>query len=128
MDLIGIGIDLVYIPRIQRLLNQYGERFLRKIFSEEEIEYSLKRKNTAFHLASSFASKEAFFKAVGGYSPFSFKEIILKRDFEKGTPFLELKGKAEEIFKKRGGKKILLALSHENEYTISIVVILGKLK
>ena len=37
MDLIGIGIDLVYIPRIQRLLNQYGERFLRKIFSEEEI-------------------------------------------------------------------------------------------
>jgi holo-[acyl-carrier protein] synthase len=128
MDLIGIGIDLVYIPRIQRLLNQYGERFLRKIFSEEEIEYSLKRKNTAFHLASSFTSKEAFFKAVGGYSPFSFKEIILKRDFEKGTPFLELKGKAEEIFKKRGGKKILLALSHENEYTISIVVILGKLK
>jgi holo-[acyl-carrier protein] synthase len=128
MDLIGIGIDLVYIPRIQRLLNQYGERFLRKIFSEEEIEYSLKRKNTAFHLASSFASKEAFFKAVGGYSPFSFKEITLKRDFEKGTPFLELKGKAEEIFKKRGGKKILLALSHENEYTISIVVILGKLK
>jgi holo-[acyl-carrier protein] synthase len=128
MDLIGIGIDLVYIPRIQRLLNQYGERFLKKIFSEEEIEYSLKRKNTAFHLASSFASKEAFFKAVGGYSPFSFKEIILKRDFEKGTPFLELKGKAEEIFKKRGGKKILLALSHENEYTISIVVILGKLK
>jgi holo-[acyl-carrier protein] synthase len=128
MDLIGIGIDLVYIPRIQRLLNQYGERFLKKIFSEEEIEYSLKRKNTAFHLASSFASKEAFFKAVGGYSPFSFKEIILKRDFEKGTPFLDLKGKAEEIFKKRGGKKILLALSHENEYTISIVVILGKLK
>jgi holo-[acyl-carrier protein] synthase len=128
MDLIGIGIDLVYIPRIQRLLNQYGERFLKKIFSEEEIEYSLKRKNTAFHLASSFASKEAFFKAVGGYSPFSFKEIILKRDFEKGTPFLELKRKAEEIFKKRGGKKILLALSHENEYTISVVVILGKLK
>jgi holo-[acyl-carrier protein] synthase len=128
MDLIGIGIDLVYIPKIQRLLNQYGERFQKKVFSEEEIEYSLKRKNTAFHLASSFASKEAFFKAVGGYSPFTFKEIILKRDFEKGTPFLELKGKAKEIFKKRGGKKILLALSHENEYTISVVVILGKFK
>jgi len=126
MDFIGIGIDLVHIPRIEKLLNQYGERFLKKVFSKEEIEYSLKRKNTSFHLASSFASKEAFFKAVGGYSLFSFKEVILKRDPKKGTPFLEVKGKAEEIFKKRGGKKILLALSHENEYTISVVVILGK--
>jgi len=126
MDIIGIGVDLVHIPRIEKLLHQYREKFLKKIFSEEEIEYSLKRKNVSFHLASSFASKEAFFKAVGGYSSFSFKEIILKRDSKTGKPFLELKGKAKEIFKKRGGKKILLALSHENEYTISVVVILGK--
>ena len=128
MDLIGIGIDLVYIPRIQKLLDQYGSRFLKKIFSEEEIEYSLKRKNFFFHLASSFASKEAFFKAMGGYTPFSFKEIILKRDPYTRTPFLELTGKTKEIFQKRGGEKILLALSHENEYTISVVIILGNLK
>lgn len=128
MDLIGIGVDLVYIPRIQKLLDQYGSRFLKKIFSDEEIEYSLKRKNSFFYLASSFASKEAFFKAMGGYAPFSFKEIILKRNPQTGSPFLELTGKAKEIFQKKGGEKIFLALSHENEYTISIVVILGKSK
>jgi len=112
MDLIGIGVDLVHIPRIENLLNKYGSKFLKKVFSEEETEYALKRKNTAFHLASSFASKEAFFKAVGGYSPFSFKEIILKRNPQTGSPL----------------EKIYLALSHENEYTISIVIILGKSK
>jgi len=125
MDLIGIGIDLVYIPRIQKLLDQYGSKFLKKVFSEEEIEYAIKRKNASFHLASSFASKEAFFKAIGGYSPFSFKEVILKRDKKTGVPFLELSGKAKEVFQKKGGKKIYLALSHENEYTISIVIILS---
>ena len=128
MNLIGIGVDLVYIPRIQKLVDQYGLRFLKKIFSDEEIEYSLKRKNSFFHLASSFASKEAFFKAIGGYTPFSFKEIILKRNPYTKVPFLELTGKAKEIFQKRGGEKIFLALSHENEYTISIVIILGNLK
>lgn len=128
MGFIGIGVDLVYIPRIQRLFDQYGSRFLKKVFSEEEIEYAFKRKNVSFHLASAFASKEAFFKALGGYSPFSFKEVILKRDPQKKAPFLELAGKAREIFQKRGGEKICLALSHENEYTISIVVILGNPK
>ncbi len=123
MDLIGIGVDLVYIPRIEKLLAQYGSKFLKKVFSEEEIEYAFKRKNTSFHLASAFASKEAFFKAVGGYIPFSFKEIILKRNPKTGAPYLELTGKAKEIFQKRGGKKIYLALSHEKEYTISIVIL-----
>jgi holo-[acyl-carrier protein] synthase len=127
MDIIGIGVDLVHIPRIQKLLDQYGLKFLKKVFSEEEIEYALKRKNSAFHLASSFASKEAFFKATGGYSPFSFKEIVLKRNSQTGSPFLELSGKAKEVFQKRGGKKIHLALTHENEYTIGIVIIVGNL-
>ncbi len=123
MNFIGIGVDLVYIPKVEKILRNYGLRFLRKIYSEEEIEYAIQRKNTAFHLASSFASKEAFYKAIGGYSPFIFKEIILKRNSLTGAPFLELKGNAKRIFQEKGGKKIFLALSHQNEYTISIVII-----
>lgn len=128
MELIGIGVDLVHIPRIQALIDKYNQRFCKKVFSLEEVEYAFKKKNPAFHLASSFASKEAFFKAIGGYSPFILKEIVLKRDPQTGAPFLELSGKAKEVFKKRGGEKIYLALSHEKEYTISMVVILSKLK
>jgi len=123
MNFIGIGVDLVYIPKVEKILRNYGLRFLRKIYSEEEIEYAIQRKNTAFHLASSFASKEAFYKAIGGYSPFIFKEIILKRNSLTGAPFLELKGNAKRIFQEKGVKKIFLALSHQNEYTISIVII-----
>lgn len=124
MDLIGIGIDLVYIPKIEKLLKEYGSKFLKKIFSEEEIEYALQRKNTAFHLASSFASKEAFYKAIGGYTPFIFKEIILKRNPLTEAPFLELKGNAKKIFENKGGKKIFVALSHQKDYTVSIVIII----
>jgi len=123
LSIIGIGIDLVYIPRIQKLYENYGSKFLNKIFAQEEIDYAFQRKNFVIHLASAFASKEAFYKSVGGYSPFSFKEIILKRDIGTGRPYLKLTGLAERVFKERGGKKITLALSHENEYTISVVII-----
>jgi len=126
MHIIGIGVDLVYIPRIQSLFQKYGDRFLNKLFTKEEITYALQRKNTAFHLASAFASKEAFFKALGGYAPFSFKEIGLKRDPLTGAPFLELTGRAREIFYQRGGEKVFLALSHEKDYTISMIVITGR--
>ncbi|HDD35828.1 MAG TPA: holo-[acyl-carrier-protein] synthase [Candidatus Desulfofervidus auxilii] len=125
MNIIGIGIDLLYVPRIKRLYECYKERFLNKVFAKEEIKYALKRKNFILHLASSFSVKEAFFKATGGYSPFSFKEVILKRE-DNGKPYLELKGKAFEIFKKLNGNKILVSISHERDYAISIVFITGK--
>ncbi len=124
MSIIGIGIDLVYIPRIKRLYENYGERFLNKVFHQEEIEYAFQKKNFVIHLASAFASKEAFYKAVGGYSPFFFKEVVLVRNKNTGKPDLRLTGLAKRVFRKIGGKKITLALSHENEYTISIVIII----
>ncbi|MCX8041963.1 MAG: holo-ACP synthase [Thermodesulfobacteriaceae bacterium] len=123
MNPLRLGTDLVYIPRIERLISQYGDRFLNKIFTSEEIEYALKRVRHAFHLASAFSVKEAFFKAVGGYSPFSWKEVVLKREPSSGAPFLELRGKALEVFKSLSGNKIVVSLSHERDYVIGIVLI-----
>lgn len=123
MDHLRIGVDLVYIPRIEKLISRYGERFINKIFTSEEKDYAFRRSRSVFYLASAFSIKEAFFKAVGGYSPFSWKEITLKRDPFSGSPFLELKGKALEVFEKLSGNKILVTLSHEKDYVIGIVLI-----
>lgn len=123
---LGVGIDLVYVPRIKNLLKRYQIRFLKKIFTEEEIIYAFQKKDPVFPLASAFAVKEAFYKALGGYTPFRFKEISLIRDKSSGKPYIRLSGLAEDIFKKRGGKKIDLSLSHEFNYTIAIVHLWGE--
>lgn len=122
-DVIGIGIDLVSISRIQKLLFIYGERFLRKVFTAEEIDFAFQRKNSHVHLASAFAAKEAFFKAIGGYSPFILKEVSLSRNTD-GRPTVKLFGKARKIFENLGGKEILVSISHEKEYTICIILLL----
>ncbi|MFN3921909.1 MAG: holo-ACP synthase [Caldimicrobium sp.] len=126
MKCLGLGIDLIYTPRIRRLLETYKERFLKKFFHQEEIDYALKKTKVWEALAASFAVKEAFYKAIGGYSPFSFKEISLHRDPSTGKPYLKLYGKAEEIFQRRGGKKIDLSLSHDFQYTIVVVILWGE--
>lgn len=125
MKPLGIGIDLVYIPRIKSLIDRYQIRFLNKIFTEEEIAYALKKKDPSQALAGAFAVKEAFYKALGGYSPFRFREISLLRCESTGKPYIRLSGSAEEAFKKKGGKKIDLSLSHDFNYTIAIIQLWG---
>ena len=61
----GIGIDTIEVPRIARSVETYGEQFLHRIYSEEELRYSLPRPHAAEHLAARFAAKEAFAKALG---------------------------------------------------------------
>ncbi len=126
MKPLGVGIDLVYIPRIKKLLETYRERFLKKVFNQEEIEYAFSKRKPWEALASSFAAKEAFYKALGGYTPFSFSEITLIRGTPLSKPILKLQGRAKEIFHSKGGLKIDLSLSHDFEYTIAIVSLWGK--
>ena len=76
----GIGIDFLKVSRIKRILNKYGKNFLRKVFTDIEI----KKNNSFVHkenkFAKSFATKEAFVKALGtGFREgISFKDIVLK--------------------------------------------------
>lgn len=126
MNPLGIGIDLLYIPRFKKILENYQKRFLAKIFNVEEIEYAYSKLKPWEALAGAFSVKEAFFKAIGGYSPFSFKEITLVRSPLNGKPFLKLQGRAKETFLKKGGIKIDLSLSHDYEYTIAIVYLWGR--
>ena len=114
-----IGIDIVNNKRVKKIYERYGERFLKKVFTDEEINYSMKRKNFIESLSARFAVKEAFLKAIGkGLGEISLKEIEVRR--EKGAPFLKVYGKAKEIL---GNKKVEISITHDKDYSIGVCIV-----
>src|ERR1700682_2054419 len=94
MDIIGIGLDATEIDRIQATMTRFGDRFLRRIFTDGEIGYATRRRHPAPHLAGRFAAKEAAMKALGtGHS-----RGVLWKDIEVvrhgGPPKLQFHGGA----------------------------------
>src|SRR5207237_10695939 len=112
-NIIGLGLDATDIDRIAGTIERYGDRFLRRVFTEEEIAYAMRRRDPAIHFAGRFASKEAAMKALGtGHS-----QGVLWRDIEVvrlpgGPPQLQLHGGAARRFAKIGGRASKLSLTH----------------
>ena len=126
--ILGTGIDLLKVSRIKKLLDNYGDIFVKKVFSEYEIK---KNKNITLKvskIAKAFSTKEAFVKALGtGFTKeISFKDISLKNE-ERGKPIIDLSNRVQDYLKKKtpnGYKTIInVSISDEKEYVISNVII-----
>jgi holo-[acyl-carrier protein] synthase len=113
------GIDIIEISRIQAVLDRHGERFLKRVFSDQEI---LECRGRADALAVRFAAKEAASKALGtGIGPISWCEVeTLHR--RSGEPYLVLHGTAEKIAQELGLAVWAVSLSHSRENAIAVVV------
>ncbi len=122
--ILGVGIDVIQVDRIRKWESIPG--LYERYFHAQELETTLKNgRNRVLSLAARFAAKEAFGKAIGtGLYGFQLRDINVVND-PHGKPELLLEGKALEIFKKLGGKKIHVSLTHEEDYALSIVVIEG---
>ena len=125
MDIIGLGFDTTDIPRIGDVFDRYGERFLRRIFTEGEIAYCMRRRNPVPHLAGRFASKEAAMKALGtGHS-----RGVLWKDIEVfrtgGPPQLRLHGGAARRAEGMGVRKSLLTITHSEALAMAQVLLIG---
>lgn len=117
----GIGIDLVKIERMRNAVERWGERFLRKIFTEHELSYCYERKEPYPSLAVRFAAKEAIIKAIGSDVFIPLTEIEIIND-ENGMPSVRANGSFKEMLKRRTISKCHISLSHEKEYGIALVV------
>ncbi len=120
--IIGIGSDLVDVARIASSIEQYGERFLNRIFTPTEQEYCKKFHGTeSVHFAARFAFKEAFSKAIGtGITRgFQFKECGCK-NLPSGQPIADLSGLMLERW---GQYRIHVTLSHTSSAAMAVVVI-----
>jgi len=120
----GIGVDIVDIARIQALLDRYGERFLRRVFTEAEAAYAMRGANKAERLAGRFAVKESVMKALGTGKSHG----ILWRDVETvrgryGKPEVRLHGQAVRWAKLRGGGGIHVSITHDGGKAVAFVIL-----
>lgn len=127
MTVIGIGIDLVECKRIQHSLDRFGERFLNRVFTQGEIEYSNSMKFPARHLAARFAAKEAVSKAFGTGigKAMGWRDIDVRKK-ESGEPYVVFSGQADGLARARGMKSVFITLSHTDEHAMACVVLQGE--
>jgi holo-[acyl-carrier protein] synthase len=126
MSVVGLGFDATDIPRVRDVFARHGERFLRRIFTDEEIAYCTRQRDPVPSLAARFAAKEAVMKALGtGHS-----RGILWKDIEVfrrgGPPQLRLSGGALRRFQAMRGARSLLTITHADTLAMAQVLLLSE--
>ncbi|RPJ58666.1 MAG: holo-[acyl-carrier-protein] synthase [Acidobacteria bacterium] len=124
MTIIGLGLDATEIPRIEKTIATYGDRFLQRIFTPGEIEYCQAYRRAAQHFAARFAVKEAAMKALGtGRS-----RGVLWRDIEVvrrgGPPQLRVHGGAARRFDAIGARSSAVTITHTDTLALAQVILL----
>jgi holo-[acyl-carrier protein] synthase len=121
---LGLGTDLIEIERVQASMDRFGERFLDRVFTEGEIAYCMRKKQSAESFAARFAAKEAGAKALGtGISRgVSWKEIEVRREIGQ-RPTLHFSGRAQELADAIGVRRVQLSLSHSRKLAMAMALI-----
>ncbi len=115
------GVDIIEISRIEEIIERRGERFLKKIFTEEEIRFS---NNKIERFAGRFAAKEAVMKAFGtGRIGISWTDIEVVRAEDK-APEIKLHGRGKVFAESKDIEDISISISHSKKYAIAFAVIL----
>ena len=122
--IIGSGIDMVEIRRIQHAVDRYGQRFLDRVYTQSEQAYCLRKRNSGESLAARFAAKEAGAKALGTGISYgvSWLEIEVVRE-PSGRPTLKFHGRAGEIAARMGMAHAALSITHTAELAMASVVL-----
>jgi holo-[acyl-carrier protein] synthase len=122
--IVGSGIDLVEIGRVQRSIDRYGQRFLDRVYTAAEQAYCLRKRKSAESFAARFAAKEAGAKALGtGISHgVNWLEIEVARE-SGGRPTLQFHGRAAEFAARLGARYAALSVTHTAELAMASVVL-----
>ena len=125
MKTLGIGVDIVQNSRIKKSIT--NEKFLLRIFTNEEINKSKKTKNKTAFFSKRFAAKEAFSKALGtGFrETLNFKDISITNN-KRGKPSIKINNKLHNLINKKFKTKkinVLLSISDESKHSIAFVIL-----
>ncbi len=126
MKIIGTGIDIIETARVQQSVERFGDRFLRRCFSDQEIAYCQQMKLPALHLAARFAAKEAISKAFGtGIGrELGWRDMeILRR--QNGAPYVLLHDQGINLAARLGVNEVLVSLSHTKDYSAAQAIAVG---
>jgi holo-[acyl-carrier protein] synthase len=127
MEIVAHGIDLVDCPRIEKMIQRHGDRFIKKVFTAAEQAYAEANKNKIEKLAGRFAAKEAVLKLMGtgwrGKIAWTDIEII---NNSAGQPEVTLDGEVKKIAEKLGVKHISVSITHTANFAIASAVALAE--
>ena len=125
MQIIGVGLDATEIARVAEMIEQYGDRFLRRVFTDGEIAYCQRKRDFASSFAARFAAKEAAMKALGTGHAHGVYWTGIEVVRRHGPPRLAFHGGAAERFQAMGGASSLLTLTHSRDLAIAHVLLIG---
>jgi len=125
MRIVSVGLDATDIPRVRETIQRYGDRFLRRVYTDAEIAYCAARRDPVPSFAARFAAKEAGMKALGtGHS-----RGVLWHDIEvirvSGPPQLRFHGMAAARCSEIGGVRALISLTHSDTLALAEVLIVS---
>jgi holo-[acyl-carrier protein] synthase len=122
--ILGVGIDIIEVARVQASCEKFGERFLDRILHPNEIRYCLSHRVPAPFVAARFAAKEAISKAfgtgIGAQLGWHDMEVCRK---ESGEPFVVLHDKGLALLEARGARTVLISLSHTQAHATAVAIL-----
>lgn len=121
--IIGLGTDIIEIPRIAEMIERHGELFINRIYTDVEIRHCQMRKHSTQHFAGRWAAKEAVMKVLGtGFiKGIGWKDVEVQ-NLRSGRPILKLSGGAKLRAEKIGIGEVLITISHCREYATATAV------
>jgi holo-[acyl-carrier protein] synthase len=125
VELIGVGIDLVDIERVERMLERHGDRVLARFLTRREQTYVVGKHRPAMHIAARIAAKEAAYKALQslpGAQAVGWHDLEVERETQ-GRPFLNLLGLARSLVDRHGPLHFELSLSHSDATAGAVAVL-----
>ncbi|MEW5853982.1 MAG: holo-ACP synthase [Myxococcota bacterium] len=124
MTVVGMGMDLVEVTRIQAALERHGERFLHRVWTEAELAYCLGRGlQRDESLAARFAAKEATWKALGVPPGLRFTEMEVVSGQAGRAPYVRLSGRAKEASDRMGATGTMLTMTHAGGVAGAVVLL-----
>ena len=123
MEIVGIGTDIVECLRIGRMIEQHGELFLNRVYTEREVRYCQSRKRAVEHFAGRWAAKEAILKCLGSgwRKGLCWTDMEIRND-PNGKPAVLLCGAAKESAQQLRITDILLSISHCRAYATASAI------
>jgi holo-[acyl-carrier protein] synthase len=124
--ILGTGIDIIEVERIEAAHQKFGDRFVQRILRPAELAYCFSHKSPGPFLAARFAGKEAISKAfgtgVGAQLGWQDMEICRK---DSGEPYVVLHGKGQTLLAERGGRVVHISLSHTEKHASAVAILEG---
>lgn len=123
--LVGLGTDLVDVERIRRVMERQGDRFLQRVFTQEEQDYCFGMKYPHKHFAARFAAKEATSKAftTGIGADLGWKSVSIFKG-KREEPLVRLDEKGEALLRRVGATQVWVSLSHTDTLAQAVAVLL----